>query len=70
MKAHTVIVVTGASVKSAAERVAIARTIEYKGPQSPYWVKFEFNRDIDNQLQRRLDGTSLIFRPRVAWLAR
>jgi hypothetical protein len=51
IKAHTVMVVTGASVKSAAEHVAIARTIEYKAPQSPYWVKFDFNRDIDNQLQ-------------------
>jgi hypothetical protein len=51
MKAHTVIVVTSASVKYTDEHVAIARTIEYKGPQAPYWVKFEFNRDIDNQLQ-------------------
>jgi hypothetical protein len=52
MKAGTVTVdVTGASVKSSGERVAIARTIEYRGVQTPYWVKFDFNRDIDNQLQ-------------------
>jgi hypothetical protein len=51
MKAHTVIVVAGPSPKSAGEPVAIARTIEYKGPQSPYWVKFEFNRDVDNQME-------------------
>jgi hypothetical protein len=52
MKAGTVTVnVTGANVKSAGERVAIARTIEYRGTTNPYWVKFEFNRDVDNKLQ-------------------
>jgi hypothetical protein len=51
-KAGRVIVnVAGANVESAGERVAIARTIEYRGPQSPYWVKFEFERGIDNRLQ-------------------
>jgi hypothetical protein len=51
-KAGTVTVnVTGASAKSDVKLVAIARSIEYRGPQSPYWVKLEFTRDIDNQLQ-------------------
>jgi hypothetical protein len=51
MKAGTATVnVTGASVKSA-DGVAIARRIEYRGPQISHWVKFQFIRDIDNQLQ-------------------
>jgi hypothetical protein len=52
MKAGRVIVsVAGANVESVGERVSIARAIEYKGPQSPNWVKFEFERGIDNRLQ-------------------
>lgn len=51
MKAHTLVVVADASAESVGDRVAIARSIEYKRPESPYWVKFEFYRDIDNQLQ-------------------
>ncbi|MCU1240574.1 MAG: hypothetical protein JWO71_1300 [Candidatus Acidoferrum typicum] len=48
MKTGTVTVTDG-SAKSAG--LASARSIEYRPPQSPYWVKFEFARDISNQLQ-------------------
>ena len=43
--------VAGVSTESSDKRVALARLIEYKQPQSHDWVKLEFVRDVDNQLR-------------------
>jgi hypothetical protein len=43
--------VSRASAESPDKGMAIGRLIEYKRQQNPYWVKFDFTRDIDKQLR-------------------